>query len=286
MLPPNGTNEKFAGDAPEVDYALVGSVARLTINRPEQRNSMSVATMGQLVAGLRRADGESACRVVVVTGAGEDAFCAGADIGDFQGGDRSTADLRDQYGAFLRLSEAALAMTKPTIAAVNGVALGGGCALSLLLDLTIASENAQFGLPEIKLGLFPMIVLPMLTRTVGRKKAFEIVYFGAMIDAVEAERIELINAAVPPTELWQTVDKWAERLSRLSGETLRLGREALIAMDGMSYVQALEYGRSIGSVVMASPDAQEGVAAFFERRRPSWPSELSRDRKGIGHGVD
>jgi methylglutaconyl-CoA hydratase len=251
----------------------------LTINRPERRNSMSVETMAALVTAFERADRDPDCRVVVVTGAGDDAFCAGADISDFQGQDRSTAELRDQYGAFLRLSEAALALGKPTIAAVNGVALGGGCALSLLLDLTIASDNAQFGLPEIKLGLFPMIVLPMLIRTVGRKKAFEIVYFGAMVDAAEAERIELVNAVVPAVELWPTVGKWVERLSRLSGETLRMGRQALLAMDGMSYVQALEYGRSIGSVVMTSPDAQEGVAAFLERRRPVWPSESALDRE-------
>lgn len=260
-------------------YTAAGAAVRLTINRPERRNSMSVRTMELLVEALERADRDPECRVVVITGAGGEAFCAGADISDFQGRERSTAELREQYGAFLRLSDAALSLGKPTIAAVNGVALGGGCALSLLCDLTIASDTAQFGLPEVKLGLFPMIVLPMLLRTVGRKKAFEIVYFGAMIDAAEAERIELVNTVVSADELWSTVDKWVERLARLSGETLRLGREAVLAMDGMSYGQALEYGRSIGSVVMTSPDAQEGVKAFLERRRPAWPSASARDRK-------
>lgn len=265
--------------ATEVDYTLVGPAARVTINRPDRRNSMSVRTMKLLVEAFERADSDPACRVVVVTGAGTDAFCAGADVSDFRGRERSTAELRDQYGAFLHLSEAMLALGKPTVAVVNGVALGGGCALSLLCDLTIASETARFGLPEVKLGLFPMIVLPMLLRTVGRKKAFEIVYFGAMIDAAEAVRIELVNVVVPPDDLWRTVDKWVERLARMSGPTLRLGREAVLAMDGMSYAQALEYGRSIGSVVMTSPDAQEGIKAFLERRRPAWPSESARDRK-------
>jgi enoyl-CoA hydratase/carnithine racemase len=243
-------------------------ITTISINRPERRNSMRRQTMQELALALREADGDPTCRVVIVTGSGDRAFCAGAEVDDFRGKD--ITGTRQVYDAFLDLSRTIRSLGKPTIAAVNGYALGGGCALSMLLDLTIAVESARFGLPEVKLGIFPMTVMPILFRTVGRKKALEMIYTGELLGAAEAERIGLVNAVTSPEEFQSTVQEWADRLRALSPSTFQLGHAATTAMADMTYDQALEYGRSIGAIVILSDDAQEGVSAFLEKRKPSW----------------
>ncbi len=249
-------------------YKSADGVVTITINRPDRRNSMRVQTMRELAAAFEMAKQDANCRVVVVTGAGEKAFCAGAEISDFQ--NKGIVGTRSQYDAYVALSTAIRTIGKPTIAAVNGYALGGGCALTMLLDLTVAVDDARFGLPEVKIGIFPMTVMPILFRTVGRKKALEMIYGGELVSAAEAERIGLVNQVVTRDQFQSSIGAWCERLKKCSPNTLQLGHGAADAMWDMTYDQSLEYGRTIGAIVVLSEDAQEGVTAYLEKREPRW----------------
>ena len=252
----------------DILYDVKSEVATVTINRPDRRNSMRVQTMHELAAALQQARQDSTCRVVVVTGVGEKVFCSGAEISDFQ--NKGIVGTRRQYDAYVGLSTTIRTLGKPTIAAINGHVLGGGLALSMLLDLSIAVEDAKMGLPEVKLGIFPLTVMPILFRTIGRKKALEMIYAGEVISATEAERIGLVNYAVPRADFQSTVQSWVDKLKTLSSNTLQMGHAAADAMVDMTYDQALEYGRTLGAIVILSEDAQEGVTAFLEKREPRW----------------
>lgn len=252
----------------DILYDSSEGVVTITINRPDRRNSMRAQTMQEIVSALQTAKQDPDGRVVVITGAGEKAFCAGAEVADFQ--NKGIVGTRRTYDAYVGLSTSIRTLGKPTIAAVNGHALGGGLALSMLLDLTIAVEGAKMGLPEIKLGIFPLTVMPILFRTIGRKKALEMIYGGELITTTEAERIGLVNQVVPRAEFHAVVRSWADRLKALSSNTLQMGHAATDAMFDMTYDQALEYGRTLGAIVILSDDAQEGVTAFLEKREPRW----------------
>ncbi len=159
---------------------------------------------------------------------------------------------------------------KPVIGSVNGLALAGGCGLTLLCDFAISSERARFGFPEIKVGIFPMMVMANLFRVIGRRKALELVLTGKVIDAREAEQIGLINRAVPHEDLKAEVEKLASDLLKLSPSTLRLGKEAFYSSSEMGALQALDYLREMATLVLLTEDAKEGVEAFLAKRKPSW----------------
>ena len=161
-------------------------------------------------------------------------------------------------------------MGKPSIAAVNGLALAGGCGLAIYPDFTIASEKAKFGLPEINVGLWSCMVSASLPRILGRKKAIEVLLTGDMIDAQEAERIGLVNRVVPHDQLEGTVMDLARKLSKKSPLVMGLGRNSFYTMLDMEFDKALTYLLDVLALIMSTEDFQEGLAAFTEKRKPVW----------------
>jgi enoyl-CoA hydratase/carnithine racemase len=252
----------------EILWEVNNHIARITLNRPEKKNALSRGSMAELTDALERARDYHDVHLLIITGAGEEAFCSGADINDFLGKD--IQGKREQNEAYRRICEAFMNVGKPVIGAVNGLALGGGCGLTLLCDFVIASEKARFGFPEIRAGIFPMMVMANLFRVIARRKALELVMTGQIIDALEAERIGLINRVVPHQELGAHVDKLSSDLLELSACALRLGKEAFYGASEMSARQALNYLMEMATIMLLTEDAKEGLEAFLAKRKPSW----------------
>jgi enoyl-CoA hydratase len=253
----------------ELNESRDGSVLTLTLSREPQRNSLSPTLLTGLVAALRRADGDSSVRVVVLTGAGERAFCAGGDLGAglMDDGFLGAHEGRRRYGDLLSLLAT---FEKPTIARVNGLALAGGLGLVCACDLAIAADDAQFGTPEVNVGLFPYMVTALLHRAIAPKHAMELVLTGRRIDAAEAARIGLVNRAVPRSELDASVAQLAKELASKSPAILRLGKRALAKTADAPLGTALELLAAQLSINSLAEDAAEGVAAFLEKRPPDW----------------
>jgi len=257
-----------AGEA-VVRYQAEGGQALLTIDRPKARNALSPEVLNGLMAALDRAEADPAARVVVLTGAGEKVFCAGGDLGQMggEGGFLATHDGRRAYARLLlRLQD----IRKPTVARVNGHALAGGLGLVLACDLAVAAEHAEVGTPEIDVGLFPMMMMALLQRHLGRKRALEMVLTGERLPAREALSLGLLNRVVPATELDTTVGALAGKLAGKSQAVLALGRRAFFTAEDMPLPAALEYLASQLSLNVLTEDAAEGVTAFIEKRPPKW----------------
>jgi enoyl-CoA hydratase/carnithine racemase len=272
----------MASEAAPVLYEVSGHVARLTINRPEARNALSQDVMEGLLAALDRAAADPEVRVLVLTGAGEKAFCAGGDLGGrgFKPDDPAGQALRAMQKGFAerhrdRRSFADLfrrinGLGKPVIARVRGHCLAGGFGLALGCDLVVASDDSSFGTPEVRRGLMPMMIMATIFRNVGRKKGMELLLTGERISAAEAERLGLINYAVPAAQLDAKVDELAARVASMSPAVVRLGRDAFYAMADMAFDAALEYLQAMLTVNLGTDDAAEGVRAFLEKRDPVW----------------
>ena len=272
----------MTGEAEPVLYEVAGGVARVTINRPEARNALSPAVMDGLLAAFGRAAADPAVRAVVLTGAGERAFCAGGDLGGpgFKSDDpegqalrtlpKSNLERHHERRSFADLFRAMNRLGKPLIARVRGHCLAGGFGLALGCDLVVASEDASFGTPEVKRGLMPMMIMATIFRNVGRKKGMELLLTGDRLSAAEAERLGLINHAVPADQLDAKVDELLAKVLAMSPAVLRLGRDAFYAMQDMEFERALDYLQAMLTVNLASEDAVEGVRAFLEKRDPVW----------------
>ena len=244
---------------------LRDGVAVLTIDRPAQRNSLSPAVMGELIDALAALRSDDAVRAVVLTGAGEKAFCAGGDLASLAGDGPYAGHLaRRQY---LELLEALLDLGKPAVAAVNGAALGGGFGLALACDLAVAVETATFGTPEVKVGLFPMMVTALLVRHVGPKRAMELALTGERISADRALELGLVNRVVA-AHVVDAARELAQSVATLSPAVLRLGREAVYTAADMEYRQSLRYLHAMLSLNASLDDATEGVSAFLAKRPP------------------
>ena len=254
---------------PEVLYAVDGAVARVTINRPERRNSMSYGVMQGLRDGVAAAKADDAVRVLVLTGAGDRAFCAGADLGGIAD-NAGAAAAHDGRGLLADLFRELWALGKPTIARVRGYALAGGFGLALACDFVIAADDAQFGTPEVDVGLWPyMITVPML-RSMPPKKVLELQMTGRRVSAVEAEGIGFVTRVVPVDGLDAAVDELAVKLAAKSPLVLRWGRDAFYRVLEMDADPALDYLQGMLTVHTLSEDAAEGVTAFAEKRTPEW----------------
>ncbi len=249
-------------------YEVQDGIAKVTLNIPEKMNRLSNETMKEVVAALKEAKEDDSVRVVVMAAAGDKAFCAGANLADFKG--LSAVEGRKVFAAFAALSRVFIDLGKPSIAAVNGLALAGGCGLAIYPDITIASENAKFGLPEINVGVWSCMVSASLPRMVGRKKALELLMTGDMIDAGEAERIGLINRVVPHDKLEETVMELARKISKKSPVVMNLGRDSYYTMLDMDFDKAVTYLLEMLAMIIGTEDCQEGVTAFMEKRKPVW----------------
>jgi enoyl-CoA hydratase len=243
-----------------------GAVATITINRPDDRNSLSTETVGELREALAQAKSDAQVRVIVITGAGR-VFCAGADLNSFR---REQPEL-ERYFQRRQLADLFLEMTelgKPTIARINGHALAGGFGLVASCDLAIAVDEAQFGMPEVNVGVFPLLIMAIVFRNLPRKAGMELMLTGKRIDAAEATRLGLINRHVPADRLDSEVDALADELARKSPIGMKLGLEAFYKMQDMSFPSAIAYLQDQLALLSLSDDLKEGVTAFFEKREP------------------
>jgi cyclohexa-1,5-dienecarbonyl-CoA hydratase len=238
--------------------------ARITINLPPL-NILDIETleeMSQALAELREDDG---VKVVAITGSGEKAFSAGVAVGDHLGD-----KLPKMVEVFHKLFISLIKVDKPTIALVNGVALGGGCEVVAGCDMAVASDKAQLGQPEIKLGVYPPPASVLFPRIMGRQRAFELILSGDSISAQEAERIGLVNKVIPAAEFKKGCDEFIQRFTANSGLALTQARRALYRNFDLSFEEALETTGVDATMVMAGENSIEGLTAFLEKRKPIW----------------
>lgn len=261
--------------AAELLVDVADHVATLTIDRPAKRNALSWSLMGELRRALADIKADPAVRVVVVTGAGDQAFCAGADLGSMADG-AGYADLHDARGELARLFRDLWELGKPTIARVRGYALAGGFGLALACDLVVAADDAQFGAPEIDVGLWPHMITVPLTRSMPPKVALELMMTGRRVDAAEALRIGFVNRVVPregPGGLDDAVAELAATLAAKSPAALKLGRDGFYGAWDLAAEDALRYLHPLLTVTASTPDAVEGIAAFADKRPPRWAAD-------------
>ncbi|HET9730375.1 MAG TPA: enoyl-CoA hydratase-related protein [Acidimicrobiia bacterium] len=255
----------------EVLYDVSRGVARVTINRPERRNAMSFGVMHGLREAMARARDDDDVHVVVLTGAGDKAFCAGADLGGGSGGVRSSgADAHEGRGLLADLFRDMWKLGKPIIARVRGFALAGGFGLACACDMIVASDDSAFGTPEINVGLWPYMITVPLLRTMSPKTALDLMITGRRVPADEALRLGIVQRVVPPAELDPTVDALADELAQKSPLIMRWGRESFYRVLEMDADAALSYLQGMLTITSATEDAAEGVAAFAEKRAPNW----------------
>jgi enoyl-CoA hydratase/carnithine racemase len=255
--------------AHEVLFQNDAGVARVTINRPERRNAMSFGVMHGLRDAMARARDDEAVRVVVLTGAGDKAFCAGADLGSGGIAD-GAASAHDGRGMLADLFRDMWGLGKPVIARVRGYALAGGFGLACACDLIVASDDAVFGTPEINVGLWPYMITVPLLRSMPPKTALDLMMTGRRVTADEGARIGFVQRVVPVAELDAAVDALASELASKSPIIMRWGRSAFYRVLEMDSDAALAYLQSMLTVTSQTEDAAEGVAAFAEKRAPSW----------------
>ncbi|MEM1022693.1 MAG: enoyl-CoA hydratase-related protein [Myxococcota bacterium] len=243
-------------------------IIRITLNRPDKRNALTPEMLSRLEEAFAEADRDRDACVVVLRGAGEEAFCAGADLGGMSGGD--FLETYEDRAAFPRLFLRMLRGTKPTLAAVNGHCVAGGLGLMLACDLSIAKSGFKMGTPEIKRGLFPFMISALILRTVSRRDAHEMMLYGENFSTERAAEMGLVNETVSPEAFDERVEARAQQLARLSPAVLRLGRRALIQQEGMPLDGAFAHLQGLISVNAMLEDAAEGVSAFFEKRAPEF----------------
>ncbi len=277
--------------ASKTDELLVdtrGGVARLTINRPERRNAMSWEVIRALRQAVRSVRDDPEVHVVVLTGAGDEAFCSGADLGSMAHGtatgtgtpDSSSPDSSSETPSFLAqhqargelagLFEQLWGLGKPTIARVQGWAMAGGFGLALACDMVVCSEKARFGAPEVNVGLWPFMITVPLVRSMPPKKALELMLTGRVVGASEADRIGFVTRVVPHDELDQAVDELAGTLVSKSPASVRLGRDSFYAVWDMATGDSLAHLHAMLTLTNLTEDAREGITAFLEKRPPRW----------------
>lgn len=246
-------------------------VGIITLNRPEVRNALSPELISELLLALGLVKDDPDIRVVILRGAGDKAFCAGGDLARMRENSAEGAMVMRQFVShFANLMLALDEVGKPTIAAVHGYAMAGGCGLAAACDLTIASEDAVFAVPEIDVGLWGATISVPLTRLIGSKRTMELFYTGRRVDAPEAERIGLVNRVIPRDRLDAEVSALAEAIARKSPLAIKMGREAFGIARDMEYTKSIKYLREMMAILGSSHDAREGMNAFLEKREPNW----------------
>lgn len=253
----------------DVRYELDRGVARLTIDRVERRNALSWEVVRGLRDGVARAKSDPEVRVVILTGAGDTAFCAGADLGGMADG-AGFADLHDDRGQIAELFRDLFALGKPTIARVRGYALAGGFGLALACDLVVAADDAVFGTPEIDIGLWPHMITVPLIRSMPPKRALELMLTGRRVSAAEADRLGFVTSVVPVAELDAAVDALADALAAKSPTAMRIGRDSFYAVWDQTVETSLRLLHPLLTITASTEDAAEGLAAFAEKRPPTW----------------
>jgi enoyl-CoA hydratase/carnithine racemase len=243
------------------------SIATVTLNRPERRNALGAQMTNELLYAFDDAAADDEVRCTVLTGAGS-AFCAGADLGQLTGvADALELPPKGGYDDLLRMMTRT---TKPIVARVNGHAMGGGLGLVAASSLAIASSDAKFGAPEVKLGLFPFMIYAVLERLMPRRRLMEVLLCGERLSADDAAQLGLLNRAVPAAELDAAVKSVTDSLTAASPSAIKLGLSAVHEVDGLSFDEKLPTLAQRLVECLATEDAREGLTAFLEKREPKW----------------
>jgi methylglutaconyl-CoA hydratase len=247
-----------------IDYSAAGGVARVTLNRPEKRNALNPEVISGLEAALSRAAADADVRVVLLRGAGQD-FCAGLDLAGMA--QTSEEDVLGHFAAARMLAGLYLSIrrhAKPIVAGVHGRAIGGGAGLATACDLIVASESAEFRYPEVDLGFVAAIVLSMLRRQVGEKRAFEIVALAEPLSVSAAQTAGIVNRVLPESEF----DAYAAKLASKSASALSLTKDLFYHIDGMSFETAIHAGLYGNALARMTPDARRGFEQFTKKPKP------------------
>ena len=258
-------------EIPKLEQVLVsteGHVATITLNRPEQRNPLSATMLRDLTAAFRWCRDETEVRVVVVTGAGR-VFCAGADLSSFDG-EMNELQRFESRALFVNLFILMAELGKPIVGRINGHALAGGFGLACACDILIAADAATFGLPEINVGIWPMMIQAILTRNVPRKVLLEMEMLGDRWTAAQLHEVGVVNRVVAADELDAAVATVASSLAKKSPVALKLGRDSFYRQEDMDFRAALHYLHGQFLLVSQTEDSHEGIKAFFEKREPEF----------------
>ncbi len=245
------------------------AIAHITINREAHRNSISSQAVKLFLDYLDRAENDPEVRVVCITGAGNRAFCSGADLG----GGITTAGAADMFQNYARLITRLSQFPKPTVARINGHCLAGGTGFMLACDMVIAREDALFGTPEVNVGLFPMMIGALIFRNVLRKKAMEMILLGEKLTAKQALDMGMITRMVPQESFDDEVSKVLSALAAKSPIGMGLGKQAFNAIEGMELGEAVNHLSDQLAKVVSTKDATEGITAFLEKRKPVFTGE-------------
>lgn len=251
-------------------YEVSDHVATVTLNDPERRNPLSTVMAEALAEALHRACRDPEVRAIVLTGAGR-AFCAGGDIGEFATLDRRTGpEVLAQGERSTELFKASLWLTKPLIGAVNGPAMGGGVGLVCLCHWVVAAEDAVFATPEVTLGLFPLVILPLMMQVMGPRQALAMGLSGRRYTAEEARSLGLVTEVVPAGQVLERAREVGRELAGRSGVAVGVGLRAYHAALNLPLAAAVDHANSLRVASFLSADLKEGATAFLERRSPRW----------------
>ena len=259
--------EAERGTYEHILFEMDGPTAHLTMNRPEKRNALSLAHMQELIECFK-AIGEGKEAQVVVLGGNGPAFCAGHDLSEMVG--RDPEFYRHLFDVCCELMETIQQIPQPVIARVHGVATAAGCQLAATCDLVVASEEARFATPGVKIGLFCSTPMVALSRAVGQKKAMEMLLTGDFISAERALAEGLVNRVVPTEELEAETQELADKIAEASPLVIGVGKQAFYRQVEMPVEQAYAYTKEVMSFNASFADAQEGICAFLEKRKPEW----------------
>jgi len=244
-------------------------VLRITLDRPENRNALSEALLGDLIDALEAARADDAVRCVVLASSHEKVFSSGADLSGF-GADTPLVHRHLGSERFVRLFRLIGELGKPVICAASGHVLAGALGLALACDLVIAREGVTFGTPEIDVGAFPFMIMALIYRNVPRKRTNEMLLLGERVSAEAAREMGIVNRVEPAERFDAAVEEWATKLASKSPVVMRLGKDAMFRQMDMAFLEALDYLRAQLSLAQSTEDLHEGVSAFFEKRAPEW----------------
>lgn len=255
--------------APLLLWEADGPLGILTLNRPERRNALSRELLAQLEEKLGALARDTSIRAVILAATGP-AFCAGHDLSEMAG--HTVAEYRELFDQCVRIMQQMQALPQPVIAAVQGIATAAGCQLAATCDLVVASETASFACPGVKIGLFCSTPMVPLTRTIGAKRAMEMLLTGRAIDARTALDWGLANHVVAADDLLPSARALGLRVAEASGFTIGLGKQAFYTQVDLDQARAYAYTKEVMTLNAIAPDAQEGIGAFLEKRVPCWPA--------------
>jgi enoyl-CoA hydratase/carnithine racemase len=248
---------------PHLLYHVENNIASLTINREDRRNAISIETINLFLQSLDEAESDPEVRVILITGAGDRAFCAGADLGG-----NGDGEIQEGFESYALLLKRLAGYPKPVVARVNGACMAGGMGFMLACDIVIARNDAKFGTPEVNVGLWPMMIGALIYRNALRKKAMEMVLLGEKLNADQAQEMGLITRAVPADRLDDEVNRVLQSLAEKSPNGMKIGKEAFYAMADMPFEEAVDFLSGKIAEVASTEDAREGIMAFIEKRKP------------------